>query len=76
MSETPIFKTRKLALAWREKNPGKNVGIYGDGYHTIISPSGKTYSVGAPGSKSYSVGGVVKKNYVNPVTIVDNLKRK
>jgi len=75
-SDTPMFKTREAALEFRKENPGRNVGVYGDGYHLIISPNGTTYSIPVQGSKSYSVGGLVKKNYVNPVTIVDNRKKK
>ena len=40
------------------------------------APQGMMSSRGTPAAMGLSKGGLIKKNYVNPVTIVDNLKNK
>jgi hypothetical protein len=40
------------------------------------APQGMMSSRGTPAAMGLSKGGLIKKNYVNPVTIVDNLKTK
>ncbi len=43
---------------------------------TIRAPQGMMSSRGTSAAMGLFAGGLVKKNYVNPVTFVDNLKRK
>lgn len=40
------------------------------------APQGMMSSRGTPAAMGLSKGGIIKKKYVNPVTFVDNLKRK
>ena len=42
----------------------------------IRAPQGMMSSRGTPAAMGLSKGGLIKKNYVNPVTIVNNLERK
>jgi hypothetical protein len=40
------------------------------------APQGMISARGTPAAMGLSKGGIIKKKYVNPVTFVDNLKRK